>query len=325
MSNNSPTTTVLILHDHSDLYLDQFKARFPQLKFVVCAVAEQVQATLDKHQPQVVLSNKTSALRGDAHRIAAHYPSVKWLQVCGAGFEHILPMERDDVVITNATGVLSDFMAECVLGTLLMLNFGAHRFLDQQRRHEWKKHLWTGLKGKTALIIGLGEIGRRVASHYRYMGMQVLGLRRQAGTVDEVDEIITPENLPSALARADVLSVHVPLIDSTRNLINREAFGHMKPGIIIVNTARGGVMDESALLDALASDHVAAAHLDVFATEPLPADDPLWDAPNLLITPHVADSVTDWETRFAMFFADNLDLWLEGKPLMKVVSTTRGY
>ena len=84
-------------------------------------------------------------------------------------------------------------------------------------------------------------------------------------------------------------------------------------------------MDESALLDALASEHVAAAHLDVFGTEPLPADNPLWDAPNLLITPHMADSVSDWETRFAMFFADNLDLWLDGKPLMKIVDPSRGY
>ncbi len=175
------------------------------------------------------------------------------------------------------------------------------------------------------LIIGLGEIGRRVAIHCRHLGMRVLGMRRQGGTVNEIDEAITRDELPEALGRADIISVHVPLIDSTRNLLDQQAFGQMKPGVIIVNTSRGGVMDENALIQALESGHVAGAHLDVFAEEPLPEDNPLWDVDNLVITPHVSDSVTDWETRFALFFADNLEHWLAGEPLMKVIDSDRGY
>lgn len=323
--NNHHTPPILILHDQAHLYLEQLQARFPQQTFTVCADPNRVQGVLERHQPEVVMSLKCDGVPGPAHRIAVHYPTVQWLQVCGAGFEHLLPLNRDDVTITNATGVLSEFMAESVIGAILMLNFGALAYLDQQRRHHWKINPWTGLVGKTALIIGLGEIGRRVATHCRYHGMQVIGMRRGNGRVAEVDESITAEDLPTALGRADVISIHVPLIDSTRNLLDRTAFAQMKPGVILVNTARGGVMDETALLDALASGQVRAAHMDVFAAEPLCTDSPLWDAQNLVITPHMMDSVSDWETRFALFFADNLQRWLAGQTLLKVVDPSRGY
>jgi len=325
MPRNYDNPPILVLHDRADLYLEQLQQRFPQQQFAVCADPHQVQAALEAHRPQVVLSLKCAGMPGPVHRPAVNYPTVKWLQVCGAGFEHLLPLEREDVIITNATGVLSDFMAESVLGALLMLNFGYPRYLEQQHRHHWQMNPWTGLKGKTALIIGLGEIGRRVAGHCRHLGMQVLGMRRRAAPVAEVDEVIALGDLPAALGRADVISVHVPLIDSTRNLLDRAAFARMKPGVIIVNTSRGGVMDESALLQALVSGQVAGAHLDVFASEPLPADSPLWDAQNLVITPHVTDSVSDWETRFALFFADNLQRWLAGETLKKIVDPDQGY
>jgi len=316
---------VLILHDRAQLYLEALQSRFPDQNFVICGDPQQVQAALEKHRPEVVLSLKCEGMPGPAHRLAAHFPTVRWLQVCGAGFEHLLPLERDDVIITNATGVLSEFMAESVLGAILMLNFSTLTYLEQQRRKHWEIQPWTGLRGKTALIIGLGEIGRRVAAHCRYHGMQVIGMRRGHGAVAAADECIAPQELAAALGRADVISVHVPLIESTRNLLDRNAFTRMKPGVILINAARGGVMDEAALLDALNSGQVAGAHVDVFATEPLPADSPLWDAPNLVITPHMMDSVSDWESRFAQFFADNLQRWLAGEPLLKVVDPERGY
>ncbi len=320
--NSSP---VLILHDRAELYLHQLQARFPNQNFCVCRDPSQAQAMLDTHHPEVVMSLKCEGMPGPVHRLAAHYPSVKWLQVCGAGFEHLLPLQRDDVMITNATGVLSEFMAESVLGAILMLNFGTLTYLQQQRRKHWEIQPWTGLKGKTALVIGLGEIGRRVAAHCRYHGMRILGMRRGSGKVAEVDECFAREDLPTALGQADIISVHVPLLDSTRNLLDQTAFRQMKQGVLIINTARGGVMDEAALIEALHNGQVGAAHLDVFAEEPLPIDSPLWSAPNLVITPHMMDSVSDWETRFALFFADNLERWLVGKELLKIVDPGRGY
>ena len=316
---------VLLLHDDPYPYLETLRTRFPGVRLEICTRVEDVDGALASVRPQAVFSVKCRGIPGPVHRKLVEWLDVEWIHVAGAGFEHLLPVERCDLTVTNSTGVLSPFMAETVLGAMLMLNTGFHVYREQQREHLWQQNGWTALGGKTALIIGLGEIGRRVARHARHMGMHVLGMRSRPGTVDEVHELVRREDLHPALARADVLCVHVPLVDSTRNLLDADAFKHMKPGIIIVNTARGGVMDEDALRAALEERRVAAAHLDVFATEPLPESSPLWDTPNLVITPHMADSVSDWPSRFAAFFGDNLERWLAGKPLLKVVDPQRGY
>ena len=316
---------VLLLHDRPQLYLDALRARFPAINFTTCTEPDGIAAALAAARPQVVFSCKCAGLPGPVHRAALDWLDVQWIQVAGTGFDHLQPVDRGDVVITNGAGVLAPFMAETVLGAMLMLNTGFHTYLAQQRERRWQMQPWSALAGKTALIIGLGTIGRRVAQHARHLGMQVLGLRAGAGRVRDVHEMVQPDQMHAALARADVVCVHVPLVASTRNLLDAQAFAHMKPGVIIVNTARGGVMDEDALLAALHEGRVAAAHLDVFAREPLPADSALWDAPNLVITPHMADAVSDWETRFAQFFADNLERWLAGEPLLNEVDPARGY
>jgi phosphoglycerate dehydrogenase-like enzyme len=208
---------------------------------------------------------------------------------------------------------------------MLTLNVGFPRYTAQQRAHVWQQHPWQGLAGKTALVIGLGAIGRRVAAHARHLGMRVLGLRARPGALDAVDEMVDLEGLHDALGRADVVCVHVPLTVATRGLLDVHAFRRMKRGAILINTSRGGVMDEDALREALADGTLAAAYLDVFATEPLPADSALWDTPNLVLTPHISDTVADYQERFADFFADNLDRWLKGQPLANVVDPTRGY
>jgi phosphoglycerate dehydrogenase-like enzyme len=316
---------VLLLHDEPEPYLEELRARFPTVRMQPCTEAAQMDTALGALRPQVVFSYKCAGLPAWVHRKALEWLDVEWIHVAGAGFDHLQPVERGDVVVTNSTGVLSPFMAETVLGAMLLLNTGMHTYIEQQRRRVWQPHPWTALRGKTALVLGLGEIGRRVARHARYMGMHVLGMRARPGTVDDIDEMVTPGTLPAALARADVVCVHVPLVDGTRHLLDAQAFARMKRGVIVVNTARGGVVDEAALLAALRDGTVAAAHLDVFATEPLPTESPLWDAPNLVITPHTADTVADWTSRFAAFFGDNLERWLAGKPLLKVVDPQRGY
>jgi len=316
---------VLLLHDRPQLYLDALRARFPAVRFSTCTEPAAIPDALAAARPQVVFSCKCAGLPGPVHRAALEWLDVEWIQVAGTGFDHLQPVDRGDVVITNSAGVLAPFMAETVLGAMLLLNTGFHTYLAQQRERRWRMNPWAALAGKTVLVIGLGSIGRRVAEHARHLGMHVLGLRAGSEPVREVHEMVRPEHLHAALARADVLCVHVPLVAGTRNLLDARAFARMKPGMIIVNTARGGVMDEDALLAALREGRVAGAHLDVFATEPLPADSALWDAPNLVITPHMADAVSDWETRFAQFFADNLQRWLAGQPLLNPVDPARGY
>lgn len=325
VARDPAASPVLVLHDRPDLYLEDFRRRFPRVPFTACTRPDDLPHALVRARPQAVFSCKCKGLPGPVHRQVLEWLDVEWIQVAGTGFDHLQPVEREDVVITNAAGVLSPFMAETVVGAMLMLNVGFHRYIAQQRERTWRMNAWTALAGKTVLVIGLGEIGRRVSRHARHFGMRVLGLNARGGDVAEVHEMISRGGLHAALARADVVCVHVPLLPSTRNILDAKAFAHMKRGAIVINTARGGVMDEDALLAALRDGTVSAAHLDVFATEPLPADSPLWDAPNLVITPHMADSVSDWESRFAAFFADNLERWLAGEPLLNVVDPARGY
>jgi phosphoglycerate dehydrogenase-like enzyme len=208
---------------------------------------------------------------------------------------------------------------------MLMLNYGLTGYVAQQRERCWQGHAWSGLRGRTALILGLGNIGRAVAAHCQYLGMHVLGLRRSAAEVAGVDELVAAEALHAALARCDVLCLHVPLTQHTRGLIDRAEFAALKPGALVVNTARGGVMVEGALHDALRDGRVRGAFVDVFEQEPLPPDSPLWDAPNLFISPHMADTVSDYEQRFTDFFADNLQRWLDGEALHNVVDPIAGY
>ncbi|MEM7348351.1 MAG: NAD(P)-dependent oxidoreductase, partial [Chloroflexota bacterium] len=131
--------------------------------------------------------------------------------------------------------------------------------------------------------------------------------------------------LKQLLPEVDFVTLHVPLNDNTRHLIDAEAFTLMRNDAILINTARGGVVDEAAMLTALQTDQIAGAYVDVFEEEPLPKDSPLWDAPNLIISPHIADSIAGWERHFADFFAQNLERWLSGEPLLNVVDVERGY
>ena len=151
--------------------------------------------------------------------------------------------------------------------------------------------------------------------------MRVIGVRRSRSPHPAVDETLGPDLLHQALGRADVVSMHVPASAATRHLVDAAALAAMKPGALLVNAARGAVVDEPALVEALRRGHLAGAYLDVFETEPLPPQSPLWAMDNVLLTPHAADAVVDWPRRFAAHFADNLERWLAGEPLVNVVAT----
>ncbi|MEM7292744.1 MAG: NAD(P)-dependent oxidoreductase, partial [Pseudomonadota bacterium] len=140
-----------------------------------------------------------------------------------------------------------------------------------------------------------------------------------------VDEVAGIDELHTMLARADYVCLHTPLTEDTRDMLGPDEFAAMKPGAYFLNGARGGIVDEDALLQALQSGHLNGAYSDVFATEPLPADSPLWDAPNLIISPHVSDSIANWEVRYVDFFAINLQRWLDGQKLLNIVDGSLGY
>lgn len=310
---------VLIAHNEPDDFRDLLAARFPDARFVYAATAEEVAAGLREHDPEVVFSVKHPGFPGPAHAPLPHHPSVRWIQVGGSGFDHLAPWDSGRITVTNGAGVLAPYLAETVTGAMLALGCGFLSYAEQQRERRWQPVSFTPLRGRTLLVVGFGRIGECVACNAKALGMRVVGVRGRPTPHPAADEMHGPDAFEALLPEADFVSLHVRLDEATRGLLSREAIAAMKPGAYLVNTSRGAVVDEAALVDALRSGHLGGAYLDVFETEPLPAESPLWMTPNVILTPHASDNIVGWPRRFAALFADNLERWRVGEPLLNVV------
>ena len=175
------------------------------------------------------------------------------------------------------------------------------------------------------LIVGLGHTGQAVATRAKVFGMTVLGTRARPKAMENVDEVHAAGDLRDLLPRADFIAVSTPLIPATHGLISADEIALMKPGVILADVSRGGVVDQNALYDALRSEHVGAAVLDVFQTEPLPQNSPLWGLGNVIISPHCSSVYAEWEEASFRLFLNNLDRWMRGEELVNIVDPVRGY
>jgi glyoxylate/hydroxypyruvate reductase A len=258
------------------------------------------------------------ALYGKASRL-------RWLQVMGAGVDWALVPELPSrVTVTRAPGIFGPWMSEYVLGWCSWVTQRMETYRAAQREHRWRSDVLPGrLRGKTMTLVGVGDIGREIARVARAVGLHVIGVSRSGARVPAVERVYRPGHLARALAAADFVVVVVPLTAKTRALIDDAAFAAMRPGAWLLNIGRGAVVDEAALLRALQAQRIAGAILDVFPTEPLPADHLLWRLDNVVITPHVAGPSTSDE--IAPVFNDNLARYLRGRPLQHVVDRARGY
>lgn len=310
---------VLIIHNRPDDFRTALEDSFPDLRFVYATCPDEVRPALEANDPEIVFSIKQSIFPAESHRPALDWPSVRWVQVGGSGYEHFIPWDVSRLTVTNCVGVLAPFLAETVIGALLALNTGLLRYAGQQRNRVWRPIPFRPLAGQTLLVVGLGSIGGLVARNAKALGMHVIGIRRSGGENPWADEILPPESLTEVIGRADAVSIHVRVTPETVDLVNRDLLAAVKPGALLLNTSRGAVVDEAALAEALTEGRLGGAYLDVFKEEPLPGDSPLWDLPNLLISPHASDNVFDWSARFAGFFSRNLKRYLAGEPLLNVV------
>lgn len=247
-------------------------------------------------------------------------PEVRWVHSISAGVEH-LPLARmaeRGIVLTNAAGAYASAMAEHALAGMIML---ARRFpvwLDAQREHRWADGdvRTVLLRGKRLGIVGYGAVGREVATVARALGMEVWATKRTPIFLsgEPLDRLLSPADLRELLAACDVVVLAASLNASTRELLGAEELAVMRPDAILVNVARGGLVDEAALVEALRAGAIRGAMLDVTREEPLPADSPLWATPNLLLTPHVSGGAPEsWEWGVG-FFCANLALFLDGAP-----------
>ncbi len=260
-------------------------------------------------------------------RLIVCIPHLRWVHTISAGVDHLLfpELRESETILTNASGVFNVPIAETVLAYMLAVVKRLPEFLAQQREHRWEKLPLRELRGLTVGIVGLGDIGSEVARLCRAFGMRVLGLRRRPASSDAADEVFPPEQLHNLLSQSDFVVVALPLTEETRGIIGREALAAMKPDAWLINIARGALVDEEALVEALREGRIGGACLDVFAEEPLPEDSPLWDMPNVIITPHNSWSSPYIEEREIELFLENLRRYVAGEPLRNVVDKRAGY
>lgn len=252
-------------------------------------------------------------------------PGLRLVHAAGAGtewFDHA-GLQALGIPICNASGVAAAPIAEFMFARILEVYKDLRLIETQQREHRWAPHFGRELAGSTLGIVGLGGIGRAVASRARAFDVTVLGTRRSArpGDTDpDVDELWPLDRVDEMLGRCDIVLLAAPAGPETDDMFDAARFAAMKPGSLFCNVARGSLVVEAALIDALHSGQLAAAVLDVARHEPAPPDDPLWDEPNVYLSPHCSSSMDRYAERLIELFADNLDRLLAGEELRNVVN-----
>ena len=269
--------------------------------------------------------------RATERDLARQAPRLRWIQLSSSGVVHIVEqMGLGDrpIVVTNAAGMHALPLAEFVLFAMLYFAKRMPRVLADQRRHHWERFALDTLPGKTLGIVGLGHVGGAIARLARSAGLRVVAVRRTAGAASEspdADAVYPPAGLRTLLGESDYVVLIVPLTPETAGLLGKAELSAMKPGAVLINIGRGQLVDEAALIESLQSGHLGGAALDVFATEPLPKASPLWDLPNVLVTPHSMSTALDENEWLVDLFSDNLRRYLAGQPLRNVFDRARGY
>lgn len=248
-------------------------------------------------------------------------PALRWLHTYAIGVDHPMyrPIVEHRITLTNGAGSQHIPIAQHVL---LMMLYHAKRmdvWVRAQTRQQWTHAPSEELTGKTVALLGVGGIGSEVARLAQAFGMRVIGLRRTQQPVANVDVLLPPDALDELCAQADFLIVCTPLTRLTRGLVGAVQFARMKRTAYLINVARGPIVDEAALINALRSSQIAGAALDVFDHEPLPAGHPFWTMPNMVITPHTAPASPLYIQRGGELFLDNLGRYIAGEPLRNVV------
>jgi phosphoglycerate dehydrogenase-like enzyme len=250
----------------------------------------------------------------------------RWIAVGGAGVDHLTPWDAGTVTVSNAAGVAAPMIAEYVFGSVLHFTLDIDGMAaDRTARHWDSTRLMTPLAGKTLLIVGLGHTGQAVAARAKAFGLNVIGTRARPKPMENVDEVHPADALPDLWGKADIVVLSVPLVPGTRGLVNARSLMAMKPDAILVDVSRGGVLDGAALVNTMRTGHLRGAALDVFETEPLPGDHPLWGLDRVILSPHCSAVWEGWGMRSFELFLDNLGHWRRGEPLFNVVSPERGY
>lgn len=308
---------VLVHDDHAHLYRDLLEAE-AGVSFLVHDRYAGLDAVAQAFEPDVVMNFRFA---GNPYPREAFIDleSLRWVHVSGSGSDHLAPWDRDRVTVTNCAGFQADVMAEYAIGAILAHNFRFPEFIADRRARRWSEKHVRPARGGTMLMIGLGPIGQAIARLARGLGMRVTGINRSGRPVEGIERVYPAEALRDAVSSADVVVLAIPLTEASRGWFDKAAIAAMKPDALLINMARGHIVDEEALSVALSSGRLRGAVLDVFSSEPLDPASPLWSLDNAILTPHVSSVWEGWQRAAAEIFVDNLRRYRAGQPLRNVV------
>jgi D-2-hydroxyacid dehydrogenase (NADP+) len=300
---------VLILHHDAQQYRDPLSASFPNVTFH--AVHHGAEAKPFAPDLDVII--------GLGHHIPPELikssPKLKWVQALTTGTETltapgVLPPH---VLLTSTRGIHGPQMSELALLDMIALNRNFRAMQRNQAAAKWEGWNQPILHGRTVVVVGLGILAEHLAERCKLFGMKTIGISSGRSRAPHFDEVLPREALTQAAARADFLVLLVPYSPATHRMINREVLSAMKPTAFLVNLARGGVLDEAALTELLQAGRIAGAAIDVFSTQPLPPDNPLWTMPNVIITPNVGGRSENFVEQTLTIVEPNLRAFLEGR------------
>jgi phosphoglycerate dehydrogenase-like enzyme len=246
---------------------------------------------------------------------------LKWMHTFSAGVDSpfFIDLIKKGVTLTNSSGAAASPIAQTAILYMLALSRNVRAWFEHQDNKEWERHEFTELDGARLAVIGMGPIGVEIARLGAALNMDVEGIRRTPKG-NEPCPTFSFDHLSDVLGRADWVALALPLTPDTQNLFDQQQFAHMKPGAHFINVGRGELVDETALINALNSQHLAGAALDVFATEPLPEDSPLWSMKNVLITPHSSGASVKSGLRAEELFVRNFALFVQNEQMHNVVT-----
>jgi len=254
-------------------------------------------------------------------------PRLKWIQTTGAGIDGLVPLDwlPADIALTNNRGAHGSKAEDSCAMAISLLNARLPQMIAAQRNHAWQPAYTTPVAGKTAVVIGFGDLGQGAGRAAKKLGAKVIAVTRSGKAARPADAAYPVSRIDRVLPMADFVIVTAPLTPQTRNLLDRRRLDLLKPEAALVNIGRSPVVDYDALREKLAQGTLAGAVLDVFQPEPLPADSPLWDTPNLIITPHVSCDDPRYVDRLLDFWFENFERFLAGKRLKNLIDRQLGY
>lgn len=255
-------------------------------------------------------------------------PKLRWFHTPSAGVDRFLDIPEfraRKIMLTSNSGSYDIQVAEHVMAFIFGAAKRLHLYRDQQARHEWTDQDHHELRDETVVVFGAGSIGGEVVRLASAVGLRVIAVRRSGAPVPGAQRVVTPDALADVAAEADYVVVAAPLTPATRGAVSREVLGRMKPSAWVINIARGPIIDEPALIEALTAGKIGGAALDTFVREPLPADSPLWSLPNVVVTPHTSNSSPKVRERTLALFVENVRRYKAGERLLNLVDWDHGY